>query len=176
MSLGTPERYVASQEHRQLRYAASQVPHPKRDISRANYALSAKCPIGQCHAPRLLVSCCMLPTTQVAACGQCTEQHISCAVANQHGYRLSFARVSHHAHNFHCSGRGECKCNGCLVPKPIVGQYAPSVRHICPSAASNARILNFYAAPHDRSTCTYARLASVDIRQLVPAITGDMPV
>ena len=126
----------------------------------------------------LLISCCMEPMSQVAACGQRTEQHISRRAANQHGYRLSFARVSHHAHNFYCSGRGGCKCNGCLVPKPIAGRYALSARRIYPSTAPNAHmhVLCFYGALNDRSTCAYVHLASVVIRQLGPAIICDIPV
>jgi hypothetical protein len=70
----------------------------------------------------------------------------------------------------------ECKCSGCLVPKPSAGPNAPSVRRICPSAAPNVHIPWCYGAPNDRSTCTYVHLASVVIRQLGPAIICDIPV
>ena len=39
MFLGTPKRYVASQAHQHLRYAASHPRRPKRDISGSSYAL-----------------------------------------------------------------------------------------------------------------------------------------
>ena len=133
--------------------------------------------------PSLVVSCTKFVCVVLHAAhgpSSCVDIALSSTLlrtaANQHGYRLSFARVSHHAHNFYCSGRGECKCNGCLVPKPSAGPNAPPVRRICPSAAPNAHIPCFYGAPNDRSTCTYVHLASVVIRQLGPAIICDIPV
>ena len=103
--------------------------------------------------PNLVVSCTKFVCVVLHAAhgpSSCVDIALSSTLlrtaANQHGCRLSFAQVSHHVHNFYCSGRGECKCNGCLVPKPSAGPNAPSVRRICPSAAPNAHTLCFYGA------------------------------